>query len=110
MPRRPRPKSGPHYLSAAQLAIVRRSWRQGLPRDEVCRLAGITIHVLAARRLDQLRDLERRTKGTGGRRRGVDPTEEEIWGSITAKIQSEWTDEERLAAWEGSRMHQDDRH
>ena len=102
------PQNRPRYLTPEQLATIRRAWRAGLPRDEVCRLAGITSHVLEARRLDQLQDLKRRSKGVGGGRRGEDPTEEEIWGQLTAEIQSRWTEEERQAAWEGSRRHEDE--
>jgi hypothetical protein len=102
------PQNLPRYLTDEQLATIRRAWGDGLPRDEVCRLAGITLHVLEARRLDQLRDLPQRQQGIGGGRRGADPTEEEIWGPLTADIQSRWTDEERQAAWEGSRRHDDE--
>jgi hypothetical protein len=102
------PQNRPRYLTDDQLELVRRLWRAGVHRDDICRSAGITLHVFEARRRDQLRDLKRRQQGTGGGRRSVDPTEEEIWGPLTADIQSRWTDEERQAAWEGSRRHLDE--
>lgn len=112
MPRRRRPplppQNLPRYLSDQQLELVRRLWRAGVHRDDICRSAGITLHVFEARRKDQLRDLKRRQQGTGGGRRSVDPTEEEIYGRLTLEIQERWTDEERQAAWEGSRRHLDE--
>jgi len=102
------PQNRPRYLTRDQIEVVTRAWREGLPRDEVCRLAGITIHVFEARRLDQLKGLKRRRQGVGGSRRPADPSEEEIWGRLTFEIQAGWTDEERAAAWDGSRRHQDE--
>jgi hypothetical protein len=104
------PQNRPRYLTPDQIAAVRQAWAAGLPRDEVCRQAGITLHVLEARRLDQLADLPKRRQGVGGVRRPEDPSEEEIWERITKEIQTRWTDEERQAAWEGSRRHRAPRH
>jgi hypothetical protein len=99
------PQNRPRYLTPDQIAAVRKAWAAGLPRDQVCLQAGITLHVLEARRLDQLADLPKRRRGVGGARRPEDPTEDEIWNTITKEIQSGWSDEERQAAWEGSRRH-----
>jgi hypothetical protein len=83
---------------------VRRAWADGLTRDQVAAAAGITIHVLEARRQDQLADLPDRNRRVNSGRRGGDPTPEEIWGQITAGIQAKWTDDEREEAWKGSRF------
>jgi hypothetical protein len=102
------PQNLPRLLTRQQLAKVRRLWREGVRRDEICRQVGITQHVLEARRRDQLANLRPRKRGQGGSRFGVDPTEEEIWGRLTAEIQATWTEEERQAAWEGSRRQLDE--
>lgn len=102
------PQNLPRLLSRQQLATVRRLWREGVRRDEICRQVGITQHVLEARRRDQLANLGKRQRGQGGSRFGDDPTEEEIWGRLTLEIQATWTDEERQAAWEGSRRQLDE--
>lgn len=111
MPKQSRPSlpahMRPRLLSPEQQRIVREAWASGLPRDEVARVAGITIHILEARRIDQLRDLPKRTQGVGGGRRGGDPTEEEIWGRLTREIQARWTDDERQQAWERSRSREE---
>ena len=96
----------PRFLSTDQERTVRQAWADGLPRDEVARLAGVTIHVLEARRRDQLADLPKRRQGSGGGRRGGDPSEEEI-ARITREIQARWSDEEREQAWRGSRRRDD---
>lgn len=98
----------PRLLSPEQQRIVREAWAAGLPRDEVARLAGITVHVFEARRLDQLSNLPKRTQGVGGGRRGGDPTEEEIL-ILTRRLQQRWSDEEREQAWRGSRRRDDPR-
>jgi len=92
----------PRFLTPAQEQTVRAAWADGVPRDEVARMAGVTIHVLEARRKDQLRDLPKRRQGLGGGRRGGDPTEDEI-ARLTREIQARWSDEEREQAWRGSR-------
>lgn len=96
----------PRFLSPDQERTVREAWAAGLPRDEVARLAGVTIHVLEARRLDQLADLPKRRQGSGGGRRGGDPSEEEIF-RLTREIQQRWSDDEREQAWRGSRRRDD---
>jgi hypothetical protein len=111
MPNRDRPLPAhmrPRFLSADQERLVREAWADGIPRDEVARLAGITIHVFEARRKDQLRDLPKRRQGLGGGRRGGDPTEEEIL-ILTRRLQQRWSDEEREQAWRGSRRRDDPR-
>lgn len=96
----------PRFLSPDQEQAVRSAWADGLPRDEVARLAGVTIHILEARRRDQLADLPKRRQGLGGGRRGGDPSEDEIV-RLTREIQQRWSDEEREQAWRGSRRRDD---
>jgi hypothetical protein len=81
----------PRFLSPEQVATIRQAWAAGLPRDEVARLAGITIHILEARKADQLADLPKRTQGVGGGRRGVDPTPDEI-SDRAAEVRSRWAE------------------
>lgn len=91
-------------LSTEQVAKIREAWNQGKRRDEIARLAGITIDTLTARLRDQLRSLKRRGRGVGGGRRKSEPpppSEEEIWGRLTREIQATWSDEEREARWRG---------
>jgi hypothetical protein len=91
-------------LTAAQEAAVRLAWKQGLRRDEIARLTGVSIDTLSARLKDQLSDLKRRGRGRGGGHRpaGRDPTEDEIWGRLTLEIQARWTDEQREQAARGA--------
>jgi hypothetical protein len=93
----------PRLLTPEQEAAVRAAWASGATRDEAARAAGITVDLLLIRLKDQLADLPRRGRGGLHRRPTPDPTEEEIWGRLTAEIQDKWTDEERAAAWNGSR-------
>jgi hypothetical protein len=79
----------PRFLSPEQVATIRQAWAAGLPRDEVARLAGITIHILEARKADQLADLPKRPRGVGGGRRGVDPTPDEI-SDRAAAVRAAW--------------------
>jgi len=73
------PQNRPRYLTAEQEAAVRQAWAAGLSRDEVCRAAGITQHVLIARFADQLRDLPRPGRGAHAvRRAGAGPHPIEI--------------------------------
>jgi hypothetical protein len=81
----------PRFLTPEQESIIRQAWAAGLPRDEVARLAGITIHILEARKADQLADLPKRTQGVGGGRRGVDPTPDEI-SDRAAEVRSRWAE------------------
>ena len=92
-----------NFLSREQVAVIRAAWREGRRRDEIARLAGITVDTLNARLADQLKGLKRRGQGAGGGRRGEehDPTEAEIWGVLTREIQATWTDEEREERWRG---------
>lgn len=90
-------------LTRSQEAAARRVWRAGGTRDEVARAAGVSVGLIRQRLEDQLADLPRRGRGRGGRRRAQDPTEAEIYGTLTAAIQSRWSDEERDAAWHGAR-------
>lgn len=91
-------------LSPAQVETIRRAWAEGLRRDEIARLAGISIDTLSARLKDQLKSLPRRGQGRGGGHRpdGDDPSEEEIWGRLTKEIQAGWTDEQREQAAHGA--------
>lgn len=90
-------------LTRAQEAAARRTWMAGGTRDDVARAAGVSVGMIRQRLEDQLADLPRRGRGRGGRRRVEDPTEDQIYGPLTASIQERWTDEERDAAWHGSR-------
>lgn len=89
-------------LTKAQEAAVRRAWRQGGTRDQVAQAAGVSPGLIRQRLEDQLADLPRRGRGRGGRRRSSDPTEEEIYGPLTAFLQARWTDAERDAKWHGT--------
>jgi len=82
----------PRLLTADQLAIVREAWAAGRRRDEVCQLAGITLHVFEARRRDQLRDLPPRTRGVGGGHRSRPPSPVEI-RLATFEVRERWTPE-----------------
>ncbi len=84
---------GLQRLTPDQERIIREAWAAGVHRDEVCRRAGITIHVFAARRLDQLRDLPPRQRGTGGRRDVPLPSPVEIKLG-TFEVRKRW-DEDR---------------
>lgn len=93
----------PTLLNRSQVTVIRRAWRAGWTRDEVARAAGVSVGLIRQRLADQLADLPRRGRGGGGSRRVKDPTEEEIYGRLTLAIQATWTDEERHAAWMGTR-------
>jgi hypothetical protein len=89
------PQNQPRLLTDAQVEIIRRAWAEGLRRDDVARLAGITIHTLEARRLDQLRDLPPRPKGVGGGHRAWPPSEIEI-RLMTYEARQRWSTERWL--------------
>jgi hypothetical protein len=89
------PQNRPRLLAPAQEQLVRRAWAAGVRRDEVARLAGISIHVLEARFRDQLRDLPRRPRGVGGGHRGGDPTPDEI-AERAAEVRSLWSEDRWL--------------
>lgn len=90
-------------LTREQELAVRRAWRSGATRDEVAAAAGVSVGLIRQRLEDQLRDLPRRGRGRGGHRgQPRDPTEEEIYGALTAEIQARWTEEERDAKWHGT--------
>lgn len=91
-------------LTDEQLRTIREAWAEGLRRDEIARMAGITIDTLSARLKDQLADLPKRGQGRGGGHRpeADDPSEEEIWGRLTKEIQAGWTDEQREQAAHGA--------
>lgn len=94
------------FLTAKQAAVIRKAWAEGLCRDAIAKLAGVTVDTLSARLRDQLADLPKRGRGVGGGKQAAplrDPTPEEIWGHLTQEIQSRWTDEERENAWVGGR-------
>jgi hypothetical protein len=90
-------------LTRSQEQAVRRVWMCGGTRDEVARAAGVSVGLIRQRLEDQLADLPRRGRGTGGPRRPTDPTEEEIYGRLVLEIQAGWTDEDREAARAGTR-------
>jgi hypothetical protein len=89
------PQNQPRLLTEAQVEIIRRAWAEGLRRDDVARLAGITMHVLEARRHDQLADLPPRPKGVGGGHRAWPPSEIEI-RLMTYECRQRWTPERWL--------------
>jgi hypothetical protein len=89
------PQNLPRYLTDDQVATIRQAWAAGRRRDEVCQLAGITLHVFEARRKDQLRDLPPRPKGIGGEHRGIPPSEVEI-RLMTFEARQRWTPERWL--------------
>lgn len=93
----------PTLLSRSQEREIRRAWLAGATRDEVARAAGVSVGLIRQRLEDQLADLPRRGRGGGSSRRVTDPTEEEIYGRLTVAIQATWTEEEREAAWMGTR-------
>lgn len=105
--RRGRPPLPPHMrprmLTPEQETAIRAAWAAGATRDEAARAGGVSVDLLLIRLRDQLRDLPRRGRGGCMRPPAPDPTEAEIWGRLTAEIQAKWTDDERAAAWEGSR-------
>ena len=89
------PQNRPRLLSPETLELVRQLWSAGVCRDEICRRAGITLHSLEARRLDQLRDLGRRPKGQLSRRRGDAVSVVEI-RLATHELRQRWPEERWL--------------
>lgn len=88
-------------LTAQQCQAVRRAWLAGETQQEIANAIGITVDTLKARLEDQLAGLPKRGRGTGGRRRPNDPTEEEIYGRLTLLEQQAWSDDERDERWQG---------
>jgi transposase-like protein len=91
-------------LSADQLAIVRKAWRNGETQGEIARRLGVSVDTIRARLRDQLADLPKRGRGAGATRTGEDPTEEEIYGRLVLLEQAAWTDEDRDRRWQGGRF------
>lgn len=89
------------YLSAAQAKQVRAAWKAGETQQEIASRIGVSVDTLRARLRDQLVDLPRRGRGAGSRRSGIDPTEEEIYGTLVFVEQASWSDEERARRWQG---------
>lgn len=92
-------------LNADQIKIIIRALRDGLRRDDIAALAGVTVDVLEKRLRDQLKHIKRRGAGVGGGRRPgrePDPTEAQIWGELTAKIRAGWDDQQREQAAYGA--------
>lgn len=88
-------------LTAAQIQQVRQAWIAGETQQQIANAIGVSVDTLKARLQDQLAGLPKRGRGTGGRRRPNDPTEEEIYGRLTLLEQAAWTDEEREQRWRG---------
>jgi hypothetical protein len=66
------------WLSSEQERIVREAYASGATCREAAFMAGVSVSVMTARLLDQVRDL-RRGRGRGGRRGpAVDPTPAQI--------------------------------
>jgi hypothetical protein len=66
------------WLTAGQLAEIRRLWAAGATQAEIAVSVDVSIDRLRARMGDQLADLPKRGRGTGGGRRESPPTPEEI--------------------------------
>ncbi len=66
------------WLTAGQLAEIRRLWAAGATQAEIAVAVDVSMDRLRARMGDQLADLPRRGRGAGGRRRESPPTPEEI--------------------------------
>lgn len=91
-------------LTATEQRIARKAWGDGETQAQIaCRL-GLSVDTLRARLQDQLADLPRRGRGAGGRRKGADPTPEEIYGRLVMLEQAAWTDEDRATRWQGGRF------
>lgn len=88
-------------LTPDQEQAIRQAWAAGATRDEAARAAGVSVGLIRQRLGDQLRDLSRAGRGGNCRRKRPDPTPDEIYGQLTAEVQSRWTDEERDAKWHG---------
>lgn len=72
------PQNQPRLLTPDQERIIREAWAAGIRRDDVCRMAGVSLHVFEARRKDQLANLPPRPRGVGGRYRCPLPSPVEI--------------------------------
>lgn len=89
--------SAPLYLTAEQEQIIRREWEAGTTAMECARLAGVPCGRIRERLKDQLRDLPRRGRGTGGQKRGGLPSPEEI-AAEAARLRRSWPPE-RWLGW-----------
>jgi DNA-binding CsgD family transcriptional regulator len=90
-----------NVLTARQIQQVRQAWLAGETQQQIANAIGVSVDTLKARLQDQLASLPKRGRGTGGRRRPNDPTEEEIYGRLTLLEQQAWSDEERDQRWRG---------
>lgn len=88
-------------LTHRQICVVRKAWADGETQSEIAARIGVSVDTIRARLKDQLSDLPARNRGRLSRRRGVDPTEEEIYGRLVLAVQASWTDEERELRWRG---------
>jgi len=90
-------------LTPAQVRAAKAAWANGDSQSEIAMALGVSVDTFRARLRDQLAGLPSRGRGRGGRRRGEDPTEEEIYGRLTLLEQANWTDEDRDGRWVGMR-------
>lgn len=91
------PVNSIRYLAPDQEARARLAFAQGMRRDEVARLIGVSVSRLWMRLQDQLKDVRvGQGRGGGPRRarheREPDPTPEEI-AERAAAIRATWTPE-----------------
>lgn len=89
------PQNRPWLLAPDEERGIRAAWAAGARRDEICRAFGISRDRLVARLGDQLRDLPRRGRGTGGAHRGHDPSPAEI-ELATATLRRGWSEDRWL--------------
>jgi len=93
-------------LTDEQIRTIRREIANGATVQQAAYAAGVGVSLIRERRKDQLRGLKVSPQGAGGKRgraRPPIPTEEEIYGRLTAEIRSRWDDERRDEAWIGGR-------